>query len=104
MLFEHDQMRGYVKGLAEAVGRYGNGEVAGRTEIIRFASEYAATLRRHIEKENQILFMMAEMRLGPDKEQELAKLFEVMEVEKIGAGTHEKLHALLERLESTYLR
>jgi hemerythrin-like domain-containing protein len=104
MLYEHDQMRGYVKGLAEAVDRYGAGEVARRGEIIRHASEYAATLRRHIEKENQILFRLAEMRLGPDKEQELAERFEVMEVEKIGAGTHEPLHALLERLEGTYLR
>jgi hypothetical protein len=46
---------------------------------------------------------MAEMRLGPDREQELAEQFEVIETEKIGAGKHEELHALLDRLEGIYV-
>jgi hemerythrin-like domain-containing protein len=103
MLAEHDQMRGHMKGLAGAVERYGAGDATARTEIIRHASDYAAMLRRHIEKENQVLFNMAEAQLSPDEENELAERFESMEVEKIGAGTHEKLHALLDRLERIYL-
>jgi Ca2+-binding EF-hand superfamily protein len=47
---------------------------------------------------------MAEMHLSPEEEQELAERFELMEVDKIGAGTHEKLHALLDHLEGIYLR
>jgi hemerythrin-like domain-containing protein len=103
MLAEHDQMRGHMKVLAGAVERYGTGETTARAEIIRHASGYAAMLRRHIEKENQVLFNMAEAQLSPDEESELAERFESMEVEKIGAGTHEKLHALLDRLEGIYL-
>ncbi|MEW6324510.1 MAG: hemerythrin domain-containing protein [Nitrospirota bacterium] len=103
MLQEHDQMRGYMKGLADAVGRYGAGEPAARDAIIGAAWNYAAMLRRHIEKENQVLFKMAEMQLAQEEEAELAVRFESMEVEKIGAGAHERLHALLDRLERTYL-
>jgi hemerythrin-like domain-containing protein len=103
MLHEHDQMRGYMSDLAEAVGRYRAGEPTVRAEIIRQASDYSAMLRKHIEKENHVLFKMAEMHLSPEEEQELAERFESMEVEKIGAGKHEELHALLDRLEGIYL-
>jgi hemerythrin-like domain-containing protein len=104
MLGEHDRLRGLVHGLAETVDRYRAGEEKAGDGILLYATDYAATLRGHIEKENKVLFKMAEMHLAPEKEQELAERFEVMEVEKIGEGTHEKLHALLNRLEGFYLR
>ncbi|HET6464005.1 MAG TPA: hemerythrin domain-containing protein [Nitrospiria bacterium] len=103
MLGEHDRMRGLMHGLAEVVDRYRAGEGQAGQGVVLYASDYAATLRRHIEKENQVLFKMAEMHLSPEEERELAERFEAMEVEKIGAGTHEKLNALLDRLEGIYL-
>jgi hemerythrin-like domain-containing protein len=102
MLHEHDQMRGYVQGLAGAAGRYQTGGAKAGEEIIRYASQYAATLRRHIEKENQVLFKMAEMHLAPEEERELAGRFEALELERMGAGTHEHLHVLLERMRTSY--
>jgi hemerythrin-like domain-containing protein len=104
MLHEHDQMRAYMKALAEAVESYKTGAPTAIAEIIRQASGYSGTLRRHIDKENQVLFKIAEMHLSPEEEKELAERFESMEVEKIGAGTHEKLHALLDRLKEIYIR
>jgi len=103
MLGEHDRMRGLVHGLAETVDRFRAGEEKAGEGIVLYATDYAATLRGHIEKENKVLFKMAEMHLSPDEEKDLAERFEAMEVEKIGAGTHEKLHALLDRLEGIYL-
>jgi hemerythrin-like domain-containing protein len=104
MLHEHDQMRGYLRGVAEAIERVQAGEVGAAGEVIRHAENYASTLRRHIDKENNMLFRMAEMRLGPSTEQELAEQFDVIENEKVGAGKHEEFHALLKRLEGIYLR
>jgi len=104
MLGEHDRMRGLLHGLAETVDRYRAGEEKADEGIVLYATDYAATLRSHIEKENKVLFKMAEMHLSPEEEQELAERFELMEVDKIGAGTHEKLHALLVHLEGIYLR
>ena len=103
MLKEHDQMRAHMRGLAEAVSGYQAGKPEAREEMMRHASAYTAMLRKHIEKENQVLFKMAEAHLSPEEEKELAERFEVMETEKIGVGTHEKLHAVLERLEGIYL-
>lgn len=103
MLQEHDQMRAFMRGLAGAVDRHRSGDSGAVPEILRHANDYAVMLRGHIDKENQVLFKMAGMHLSPEEEKELADRFEVMETERIGAGRHEKLHAVLERLEGIYL-
>jgi hemerythrin-like domain-containing protein len=102
MLYEHDRMRGHMEGLAEAVGRYGAGDGTAGADIIRYATDYAAMLRSHIEKEHHALFTMAEAHLSPEEERELAGRFEALEAEKMGAGRHEALHALLERMQGIY--
>jgi hemerythrin-like domain-containing protein len=104
MLYEHDQLRGFLRGVAEATERVQAGEVGAAGEVIRRAGDYSGTLRRHIDKENNMLFRMAEMRLGPQKEQDLAEEFERVETQKMGPGKHEELHAVLNRLEGIYLR
>jgi hemerythrin-like domain-containing protein len=103
MLHEHEQMRGSLRGVREAVERLRAGEVGSATHFVRYAGNYASTLRLHIDKENSVLFRMAEMRLGPAQEQQLAEQFDAIETQKLGAGKHEELHALLERLEDIYL-
>jgi hemerythrin-like domain-containing protein len=103
MLNEHTLMRGYVKDLADAVDRYQLGEEKAASLIVRPALDYVATLRQHIDKENNILFKMAEMQLSEDQQKELLEQFESVEIEKIGAGKHEELHAVLEHLEGIYL-
>jgi hemerythrin-like domain-containing protein len=103
MLNEHNLMRGYVKDLADAVGCYQAGEEKAVSLIVRPASSYIATLRQHIDKENNILFKMAEMHLSEDQQKELLEQFESVEIEKIGAGKHEELHSVLEHLEGVYL-
>lgn len=103
MLHEHDQMRGYLRGLATAVERLRAGEVGAAMSLARNAGHYANTLRLHMDKENSALFRMAEMRLGPAKEEQLAEQFEAIETQKMGEGKHEELHALLDRLEEIYL-
>ena len=62
------------------------------------AVDYAQLLREHIAKENQILFVMAERMLTPAEQQELAAAFDKVETEKLGAGTHERLHAMMDKL------
>ena len=55
-------------------------------------------MRAHIGKENNILFQIAEQLLTPDEQTTLAEQFEKIEVEKMGAGTHERLHAKMDKL------
>ena len=103
MLHEHDRLRGLLAGLAQGVERYHAGDANAGAEIARHAADYTAMLRQHIEKENQVLFRMAEMHLSPEEEKEILERFDTMESEKLGEGTHENLHALLERLKEIYL-
>lgn len=92
MLREHDQGRAYVQAMASSGG--GNARLAG---TIR---GYSAMLRGHIEKENLVLFRMAEQVLPEEAQRELASCFETMEHTDLGKGTHERLLAELERLEA----
>ena len=62
------------------------------------ARGYAGLLRGHIEKENNVLFMMAERVLSPREQEQLAEDFEKLEVKKMGVGTHERLHAMMDKM------
>lgn len=61
------------------------------------ARAYAAFLRRHIDQETQELFPVVEQELGPE-DQQLVAAFERIEVERIGQGTHEQLHGMIDGL------
>ena len=62
------------------------------------AQAFSSLLRGHISKENHVLFVMAERMLSESEQSELAGAFERVEVEKMGAGTHERLHGVMDRL------
>jgi hemerythrin-like domain-containing protein len=67
------------------------------------ARGYAALLRGHIDKENNVLFMMAERLLTPGEQEQLAEDFEKLEVNKMGVGTHERLHAMMGTMFAEFL-
>lgn len=97
MLHEHEQGRALVKQMIEATEACKQGEKAeGRWADA--ARGYSQLLRQHIEKENNILFVMAENILTPEDQKKLAAEFDRSEIEKMGAGTHERLHALMDKL------
>lgn len=102
MLIEHVQGRNYVRGMGEAVSRYKAGEVKAASDFIANARGYIALLRQHINKEDNILYRMADMHLSESKQQELLEQFEQVERERIGPGKHEEFHRLLEHLETVY--
>jgi hemerythrin-like domain-containing protein len=58
----------------------------------------------HIEKENKVLFPMADVHLTLEVQQGLARDFEKLELEEIGAGKHEEFHQLLHELKGVYLQ
>lgn len=98
MLFEHEQGRDLIRQMSDAADRFSAGDQAAAQSWARAASGYAALLRSHIQKENNILFVMAERLLTSTEQSELAEDFEKLEVEKMGEGTHERLHQLMHRL------
>jgi len=98
MLMEHDQGRALIRRMVEASEGFASGNRAAAEDWARAARGYALLLRSHIGKENNILFMMADQLLSEEEQEELSAGFERIEQEKMGEGTHERLHALMDRL------
>ncbi len=103
MLVEHDMGRRFVKGMSEAISAYKTGNIKASSEIIKNARGYAELLTQHINKEDNILYPLADMRLSAEKQKKLLEEFEKVEQEIIGAGKHEEFHELLNNFKKIYL-
>jgi len=99
MLTEHDQGRAYVRGMDEAGKRFASGDKTSLKAALDNARGYAELLRQHIDKEDNILYQMADQVLTTTDQEELLSRFEEVERERIGAGKHEEYVKLVEDLE-----
>ena len=98
MLYEHEQGRAFTRAMRAAALRLAS-ESAARADVIANALGYASLLRQHIQKEDHILFPMADRVLPVEKQQQVADSFEQVEHEETGEGVHEKYLALADALE-----
>lgn len=64
----------------------------------------AVLLTDHIDKENNILFAMADDRLSTETQEKLFEGYAKIEASRIGAGRHEEFHALLHKRGDVYLK
>jgi hemerythrin-like domain-containing protein len=92
MLHEHEIGRALIARMAEAAERWSAGDVAGLAAFGTAAAEHASLLRAHIQKENQILFPMAERFLDADTKRDLAAQFEARDAAR---GDRDRPGALL---------
>ena len=104
MLKEHQQGREYVVKMKAALARYLDDDRAAVRDLIKTARAYITLLNQHIDKENNVLFPIAEKNLSDEKQAALWEGFETIETQKIGAGKHEAFHKMIESLEKIYLR
>lgn len=73
MLHEHVLGRTYVRQMAEHLDAAVNGNDEARQHVLRFALAYANLLTQHIQKENNILFNMADQILLPEVQARLER-------------------------------
>jgi hemerythrin-like domain-containing protein len=104
MLAEHEQGRLFTREMRDAAQKWEMGDQSARRPVARDALGYVALLRRHIYKENNILFPMADRVLSSELQEKVAADFERIEREETGAGVHEKYLALAEVLEKESAR
>ena len=104
MLYEHQLGRSHIKELSLAFEEYKKGNKPAIKKINSSSTDYIELLRNHIEKENNILFMMADRVLNEAEQSKIFEAFEILEVEKIGLGKHEEFHKLLKEYKSVYLQ
>lgn len=98
MLLEHVEGRGFIALMRESL----SGKI--RTDLfIESGGKYIKLLRNHIEKENTILFPLADRTIPWERQASLLERFEEHETRVMGEGTHDKLHAVLHEFEEKYL-
>ena len=98
MLSEHQMAREFVKKMSKAI----EGRDINRDLFVESARGYIKLLSQHIDKENNILYPLAEEHLA-GKDKEIIEEFDKIEEEKVGEGKHEEYHRLLEKLANKYL-
>jgi hemerythrin-like domain-containing protein len=98
MLHEHDVGRAFVTRLADLAGQAAPWSGEDREALAEAAHGYANLLRQHIQKEDAILYPMAEQHLPPQLMERVDQACQRYEEEKTGSGEHERLHRLAEEL------
>ncbi len=103
MLSEHDEGRRNIRRMSEAAAQYERGIRNAADPFVENAHSYIHLLREHIEKEDNILYPLADRRLTEKVRQDLSEGFEKVEEERIGHGKHEEFHRLMDQLKAIYL-
>ena len=98
LLIEHTEGRKHIATMQEATGQSAQADLFAKS-----AKSYVRLMRSHIEKENTVLFKLGDKVLPATEQMRLLEAFEVFEEQVMGAGTHEKLHSMLDRFEKKYL-
>ncbi len=102
MLSEHAEGRGHVGALASIGSGTEPLSASEIDDLCEHASAYIPMLRAHIQKEDNILYPMALQAIPAAEMDALAESYETFEKEIMGAGEHEKFHALAEELVAAY--
>ncbi len=98
MLNDHDQGRACIRAIREALPQEGEPDAAARNRIAESLSTYVALLRAHIDKEDNVLYVMADRLLDSEDQEALISAFEKVEVQEMGEGVHEKYHQWVHQL------
>jgi len=102
MLREHEDGRAHVRKMAELSRQKMTKKV--REGLVEAARGYVELLSQHIQKEDNILYPMAEQMLSRLDMEELEKGFAEVEEKIMGPGVHERYHHKIEEWENRYGR
>src|SRR6185369_12500718 len=90
MLHEHEEGRQLIAVIAGAVDALKGGDMSVTRWLADSLMAYVQLLLTHIEKENQIVFPMAESMLTPEETSVLAAEFERIDAEQLDSSRHEQ--------------
>ncbi len=96
---DHEAGRKLMRDLDHAIDAMRQGGPEGRMEAHKAIALHTNMLRRHIAKEEEILFPLAESLISADEAKALEEHFEQVE-QQTGAGAHERFEAMVEELEA----
>lgn len=94
MLMEHDEGRRLLRAVSDNLDAAGRGEPQTAQVVRDSLLAYGELMRAHIDKEDNVLYPLAERILTPEDQRELIEAFDKVEAEEMGEGVHEKYHQL----------
>jgi len=98
MLQEHDEGRHLLGVVADNLEAAQRGDRTATHNLHQAARRYVAMLRQHIQKEDNVLFVMADQLLGPDEQQQMLEAFDRAQRSDDGVARHERYESLAEEL------
>lgn len=101
---EHVEGRAATTRIAEASERLYHGGGITTVPLADALREYTGLLRRHIPREEDDCFDVADAELSAMVQDTLPQQYDRIEHDVIGEGRHERFHLALERLEAEYER
>jgi hemerythrin-like domain-containing protein len=99
MLLEHEEGRSYVRAMFAAMSLIEAKNEAAKESLLSSAQAYCRLLREHIQKEDEILFRMADEVIADDEQRKISAAFAQHEAEEMGAGAHDKYLKIAAELE-----
>ena len=102
MLAEHEAGRVHIRVMSEGLERLQGGDPRATDEIHEHGRAYRDLLRAHINKENRILFPLADKLVPEDTAAQIVQRYEEIERVRVGKGKHEEYHAMLHNLKDLY--
>jgi hemerythrin-like domain-containing protein len=103
MLEEHERGRALVRSLGDTVSRLGEGDDSVLGAIVKDARAYVALLASHIDKEDHILYPLAESVLSEDDDADLVRRFDEADRD-MGHKARERYSHLAETLAESVLQ
>jgi hemerythrin-like domain-containing protein len=104
MLMDHQQGRSFVRGMAENIQHYKDGQLSALNLIRKNMIGYADLLVNHISKENNVLFRMADNVFTPENHQTLLDQFSEIEAGSTTGITAQSYINRIEALANQYLK
>lgn len=98
MLHDHDEGRHLLKCIGKDLDKLTQGDHSARQPLAEAMKCYAALMRNHIAKEDQVLFVLASRVLTDEDDEKLVDAFERLEETQIGHAVHERYHRMLDDL------
>ncbi|MDH4197411.1 MAG: hemerythrin domain-containing protein [Candidatus Aminicenantes bacterium] len=98
MLYEHERGRAWVWAAAKALPNAASGDAVALRLFTENFSFYIRMLEAHIDKEDYVLYPLADRLLSAEEQDRLSADFARVEKEETGEGAHEKYHQLAHEL------
>lgn len=102
MLYEHVLAKNYLRDINSCIENCKIGNTFSGELLAESIVKYVVLIKTHLQKEENIIFPLANEIMGEEKQKEIYKQFEKIEEKIFTHGSHEHFHQLLLNLKVKY--